>query len=180
MRKLVAGLFMSVDGVMESPEQWTGPYMNAEVGQAIGAQFAASDAMLLGRRTYETFSRAFAGGTDGMAAQMNASPKYVVSKTLKSADWENTTLICGDVVEEIKKLKAKPGRNIAISGSASLVRWLLRNNLLDELNLIVPPVVVGSGRRLFEDGEAQGNLELVDSKTFSTGVLSLTYAPSGK
>jgi dihydrofolate reductase len=179
MRKIVAGLFMSVDGIMESPEKWTGPYMNGEVGQAIGSQFAASDTMLLGRRTYETFAQAFAGGTDGMAAQMNSTPKFVVSKTLKSADWQNSTLISGDVFQEIKKLKNKPGRNIAISGSASLVRWLLQNNLLDELNLIVPPVVVGSGRRLFEDGEGKGQLKLIDSKAFSTGVLSLTYAPAG-
>lgn len=154
MRKIVAGLFMSVDGVMESPEKWIGPYMDAELGGAIGSSFATSDALLLGRRTYETFARSFSGGTEGMAAQMNSTPKYVVSTTLKSADWENSTLICGDVVQEIKKLKQKPGKNIGISGSASLVRWLIKNNLLDELNLIVPPVVVGSGRRLFEDGEA--------------------------
>jgi dihydrofolate reductase len=178
MRKIVAGLFLSVDGVMESPEKWTGPYMDQEVGQAIGSQFAASDTMLLGRRTYETFAGAFAGRTDPMAAQMNNTPKYVVSTTLKSADWDNSSLITGDLVEEITKLKKQPGKNIGIGGSASLVRWLLRHNLLDELNLIVPPVVVGQGRRLFEDGEAGVPLKLVDSKAFASGVLSLTYAPA--
>jgi dihydrofolate reductase len=177
MRKVVAGLFMSLDGVMESPEKWTGAYMNDEVGQAIGSQFAASDAMLLGRRTYETFAGSFAGRTDPMAAQMNNTPKYVVSETLKSAEWENSTVINGDVVEAIKKLKAQPGKNIAISGSPTLVRWLLRNGLLDELNLIVPPIVVGGGRRLFEGADGQ-RVELVDCKAFSTGVLSLTYAPA--
>lgn len=176
MRKIVAGLFMSVDGVIEAPEKWTGPYMDQEVGGQIGSHFAASDAMLLGRRTYETFAAAFSGGNEGMAAQMNNTPKYVVSKTLKSADWANSTLIDGDLVEEIKRLKQQPGKNISISGSPTLIRSLIANGLLDELNLIVPPVVVGSGKRLFPDGEVKSPLKLVDCKAFSTGTLSLTYA----
>jgi dihydrofolate reductase len=179
MRKIVAGLFLSLDGVMESPEEWTGPYMNDEMGQAIGSQLAAADAMLLGRRTYQTFAAAFSDETHPMATQMNSTPKFVVSTTLATADWRNSTLIKGDVVEEVTKLKQQPGKNIVISGSPTLVRSLLRDNLLDELNLLVPPIVVGSGGRLFEDGSGRLALKLVDSKTFSTGVLSLTYAPAG-
>lgn len=175
MRKVVAGLFMSLDGVVEAPEKWTGPYMNAEVGQAIGSQMAAMDAMLLGRVTYQTFAASFAGGSDPMATQMNNIPKYVVSTTLDSADWQNSTLIRGDVAAQLDELKHLPGKNIGISGSATLVRSLLRNNLLDELGLIVPPIVVGSGRKLFEGWDQSLPLELVESKTFSNSVLSLTY-----
>jgi dihydrofolate reductase len=179
MRKIAAGLFMSLDGVMESPEQWTGPYMNDEMGQAIGAQLAAADTMLLGRVTYQTFAAAFAEGTDPMAAQMNSTPKLVVSTTLGKAEWQNSTLINGDVVTELTRLKQLPGKNIAISGSATLVRSLLYARMLDELNLLVPPLVVGRGRRLFEDDGTQVPLKLLDTKTFSSGVLSLSYGPPG-
>ncbi len=109
---------------------------------------------------------------------MNRTPKFVVSTTLKSADWENSSLIKGDVAAELKKLKGQKGKNISVSGSATLVRWLLRNGLLDELNLLVPPIVVGEGQRLFDDHDGEIRLRLVDSKAFSTGVLSLTYAPA--
>jgi dihydrofolate reductase len=175
MRKIVAGLFMSLDGVVEAPEKWTGPSMNAEVGQAIGSQTAAMDAMLLGRLTYQTFAASFAGGSDPMATQMDSTPKYVVSTTLHSADWQNSTLISGDVAAQLTELKQRPGKNIGISGSATLVRSLLRDNLLDELALIVPPIVVGGGKTLFEGCDQALPLALVDSKTFSNGVLSLTY-----
>lgn len=178
MRKIVAGLFVSVDGVMEAPERWTGPYMNDEVGQAIGSRFAESDAMLLGRVTYQTFAAAFSGGTDPMASQINSTPKFVVSTTLASVEWQNSTLIKGDVLEEITRLKQQAGRNIGISGSVTLVRSLLRDRLLDELNLLVPPVIVGAGRRLIEGGGDTLPLQLVDSKAFSNGVLSVTYAPA--
>lgn len=176
MRKIVAGLFMSVDGIIEAPEKWTGPYMDQEVGGQIGSHFATSDAMLLGRHTYETFAAAFAEGNEGMAAQMNSTPKYVVSRTLKSANWANSTLISGDVIEQIKRLKQQPGKNISISGSPTLIRSLIAYGLLDELNLIVPPVLVGSGQRLFLEGGARSSLKLLDCKTFKTGTLSLTYA----
>ena len=178
MRKIVAGLWLSVDGVMETPEKWTGSYGSDEVGQAIGAQMGSGDAMLLGRRTYETFAAAFAGQNNPMADRMNGTPKFVVSTTLKSADWENSTLIKGDPLAEITKLKQQPGKNIVISGSATLVRWLLQHRLLDELNLMVPPIVVGHGRRLFEDSDPEVRLKLLHSQPFSNGVLSLTYAPA--
>lgn len=176
MRKIVAGLFMSLDGVVESPEQWTGPYMNDEVGQQIQSHFVNSDAMLLGRKTYETFARSFAGETHPMAQQMNSRRKYVVSKTLQDAEWANSTIIDGDTLKAISALKGEPGKNISISGSPTLVRSLIRDNLLDELNLLVPPVVVGRGKRLFEEGMGGVTLKLIDCKPFSTGLLSLTYA----
>ncbi len=179
MRKITAGLFISLDGVVESPDKWTGPYFNDELGQQIGSQFAASDTLLLGRVTYQTFASAFAGQTGGMADQMNNTPKVVVSTTLQQADWQNSTLITGNVAEAISTLKQQPGKNIAISGSATLVRRLLRESLLDELQLLLFPLVLGGGTRLFADGSTPVPLKLLDSKTFSTGVLALTYGPAG-
>jgi dihydrofolate reductase len=180
MRKIVAGLFVTLDGVVEAPEKWNFQYFNDEMGAAIGAQMAASDTMLLGRRTYETFAASFSGAPadDPMAAQMNNTPKLVVSTTLERAEWQNSTLISGNVVEEITKVKQQPGKDIAISGSATLVHSLLRDRLLDELRLMVHPIVVGSGKRLFDDATEQIPLKLLDSKTFSTGVLYVTYAPA--
>ena len=120
MRKIVAGLMMSVDGVVEAPETWTGPYFSPEIGQAVGSLMANGDTMLLGRVTYQTFAASFAGNTsDPMAAQMNAVPKVVVSATLDQADWENPALIRHDVPQEITRLKEQPGQNINISGSAT-------------------------------------------------------------
>lgn len=176
MRKIVAGLFMSLDGVMEAPETWTGPYMSDEVGQAIGSQMATSDTLLLGRVTYQTFAAAFSGGSDPMASQMNSMPKLVVSTTLTGADWQNSTLIKANVVEELARLKQQSGRNIGITGSATLVRSLLRDGLLDELNLLIPPVIVGRGRRLFEEGGDHLRLKLVSTHAFSNGVFSVAYA----
>jgi len=181
MRKIVAGLFISLDGVVESPEKWHFPYFNDEMGAAVGALMAASDTMLLGRVTYQGFAAFWpnAGADDPVAAQMNNTPKLVVSTTLDTVEWQNSTLIKGNVAEELTKLKQQPGKDIGITGSATLVRSLLRDNVLDELHLLVHPIVVGSGKRLFPDGGDQVALGLVDSQTFSTGVLHLTYAPAG-
>ena len=182
MRKIIAGLFMSLDGVVESPEQWHFPYFNDEMGAAVEAQMAESDAMLLGRRTYQEFAAYWAdkGSDEPFADQMNKTPKYVASTTLDKVEWENSTLIEGNVVEELTKLKQQPGKNISITGSATLVRSLLQDGVLDELRLLVHPIVVGHGKRLFEEGTGQVPLKLVDSKTFTTGVLSLTYQPVGE
>ena len=179
MRKIVASLFVSLDGVVEAPETWTGPYFCPEIGQHIGTSFAASDTLLLGRVTYQTFAASFAGDTGGdpMAAQMTATPKVVVSSTLQAAEWENSTLIRGDVATEITRLKQQPGKNIAISGSATLASWLLREGLLDELDLLLFPVGIGHGKRLFS-GEGQVGLTLTGSETFSSGVVHLTYHPA--
>ncbi|MDQ6831807.1 MAG: dihydrofolate reductase family protein [Chloroflexota bacterium] len=181
MRKIVAGLFISLDGVTESPDKWQMPYRHDESRAYILAQMDAADAMLLGRVTYQAFASYWpdAPADDPFTARMNDTPKYVVSTTLETAEWQNSTLINGNVVEEITRLKQQPGKNIGVTGSATLVRSLLRDNLLDELRLMVHPIVVGSGKRLFEHGGDPLPLKLVDSRTFSTGVLSLTYAPAG-
>jgi dihydrofolate reductase len=113
------------------------------------------------------------------ATHMNNTPKYVVFKTLDKAEWNNSTLISGNVAEEITKLKQQSGKNIGITGSATLVQSLLQDDLLDELGLMIHPVVVGSGKRLFQEGGGPKGLKLVDSMTFSTGVVSLTYQPAG-
>jgi dihydrofolate reductase len=181
MRKVIAGLFISLDGVVESPEKWHFLYFNDEMMEAVGSQMAASDAMLLGRVTYQEFAAYWPGVSaedDPIAAVMNNTPKYVVSTTLDAAEWQNSTLIKGNIAEEITKLKQQPGKNIGITGSPTLVDSLLQDDLLDELRLLVHPVVVGSGKRLFKDGGDLKRLKLVDSKTFSTGVLSLIYQPA--
>jgi dihydrofolate reductase len=182
MRKVVASEFVSLDGVVESPDKWHFPYFNDQMEEAIGAAMAASDAMLIGRVLYEEWA-AFWPKQDPdenpVAAQMNGVRKYVVSTTLEEPlQWQNSTLIGDNVAEEILRLKEQPGKDISISGSPTLVRSLLQDDLLDELRLMVHPIVVGSGKRLFEDGGAQKALQLVDSKTFSTGVLYLTYQPA--
>jgi dihydrofolate reductase len=182
MWKVVASEFVSLDGVVESPEKWHFPYFNDQMGDAIGAAMAATEAMLMGRVLYEEWA-AFWPKQDPdenpVAAQMNGVRKYVVSTTLEEPlEWENSTLIGDNIAEEISKLKEQPGKDISISGSPTLVRSLLEEDLLDELRLMVHPIVVGSGKRLFEDGGDQKALQLVDSKTFSTGVLYLTYRPA--
>ncbi|MEV4182037.1 dihydrofolate reductase family protein [Streptosporangium canum] len=183
MRKIAAGLFVSLDGVTESPEKWHFTYFSDEMGAAVGEQMAAADTMLLGRRTYEEFAGYWpsqAGTGNQLADQMNDTPKLVVSTTLDTVEWQNSTLIKDNVVEELTKLKEQPGKDISITGSATLVRSLLRAGVLDELRLLVHPIVVGSGKRLFEDGGDQVPLKLIDSQTFSTGVLYLTYGLADK
>jgi dihydrofolate reductase len=182
MRKIVAGLFLSLDGVMESPEQWQFPYFNDEMGQAIAAQMAESDTMLLGRRTYQEFAAYWPNQPSDapMAELMNTTPKLVASTTLDTVDWKNSSLLRGSLVEELTKLKLQPGKNMNITGSATLVRSLLRHDLLDELRLMVCPILVGSGRLLFEQAGDRKELALLDSRTFSTGVVSLTYALAGE
>ena len=175
MRKIVANLFVSLDGVVESPEQWTGPYFSGDIGQMIGSEMAQADTMLLGRVTYQTFAASFAGQAGGMADQMNAIPKIVVSGTLKTADWQNSTLVSSP--SELAAYTQQAGRNIAISGSAGLVRSLLGSGLLDELRLLLFPVVVGSGQRLFNTVTERLPLTLLDSRTFSGGAVQLTYQP---
>jgi dihydrofolate reductase len=181
MRKIVAGLFMTLDGVVEAPDKWQLPaHFNDEMGAVLEAGMAASDTMLLGRRTYQEFAGYWPdqGSDVPFADHINNIPKLVVSTTLDTVEWRNSTLVKGDVAQELGKLKQQPGKNISITGSGTLVAWLLRQGLLDELGLLVHPIVVGSGRRLFQDAGDQVPLKLLDSKTFSTGVQSLTYAPA--
>jgi dihydrofolate reductase len=177
MRKIVAGLFISLDGVIEDANEWTGPWFNAQVGEAVGSMIAAQDAMLLGRVTYDGFAAYWPHQTGQMADTMNGAAKYVVSGTLKSADWQNTTLIPGDrAAEQIAQLKRQPGKDIGMTGSGTLVTWLLREGLLDELHLLVFPVVLGHGKRLFAEPGDKVPLKLTGSAAFETGVLSLAYA----
>ena len=181
MRKVVAVELVSVDGVMEAPEEWAFSYSNDEMEEANAAGMAASDAMLLGGVTYQEFASYWPyqnSAEQPFTDYLNNTPKFVVSTTLEEPlEWQNSTLIKGNVAEEIARLKQQPGKNITILGSATLVRSLLRDGLLDELGLMVFPVVLGTGKRLFEDGGDQKALNLVDSKTFATGVLYLIYQP---
>ncbi len=179
MRKVVASELVSLDGVMESPEKWSFQFHNDEMAEANEAGMAASDAMLLGRVTYQEFASYWPyqnSADQPFTDYLNNTPKFVVSTTLaEPLQWQNSTLIQENVAEEIAKLKRQPGKDIGIVGSGTLVRSLLRDDLLDELSLMVHPIVVGNGKRLFEDEGDQKALELVDSKAFGTGVLYLTY-----
>lgn len=178
MRKIVAGLFVSLDGVIESPDKWSMQYFNEELGQTVGELMAANDTLLLGRKTYEEFAAAFGNDTSGSpdAAMMNGFQKVVVSNTLTRADWQNSTVLNGDAAEGVARLKQQPGGTIGMSGSNTLLRSLLRQGLVDELHLLVVPVVVGSGKRLVEGEGEQLPLKLTASNTLSNGVLHLTYA----
>jgi dihydrofolate reductase len=181
MREIIAGLFMTLDGVTESPEKWSFPYFNDEVGQVIGSNMDSSDTILLGRRTYEEFADYWPDKTaaeDPFADYINDTPKLVVSTTLKTLEWRNSSLIQGDVLDEIAKVKQQPGKKIAMTGSVTLVGSLLSAGLLDELSLLVSPIVLGNGKRLFENGGSPVGLKLIDSKTLSNGVLSLAYGPA--
>ena len=176
MRKIVSGLFISLDGVIEAPNDWTGPWFNPELGQAVGSFIAAQDAMLLGRVSYDEFAAYWPQQTGDMADTMNGTVKYVVSGTLKSAEWQNSTLIpAASAIAEIAELRQRPGKNIGMTGSATLISSLLREGLLDELHLFVFPVVLGSGKRLFAAPGDKLPLKLINSATFDTGVLHLTY-----
>ncbi len=178
MRRIVAGLFTSLDGVVESPERWQTPYFNEEMGAEIGAQMAQSDTMLLGRRTYEEFAAFWPGqGAAGPGAFMNNVQKVVVSTTLGTPEWQNSTVIRGDIAQELTNLKRQPGNDILVSGSITLVSSLVRHRLLDELGLMVCPVLVGHGRRVFDDTGDPIPLTLTGSKALSTGVVHLTYRP---
>jgi len=177
MRKVVAGLFVSLDGVVEGPENWTGPYFSPQIGQEIGSLMAQGDTMLLGRKTYETFAASFGSETGGMADAMNNTPKLVASTTLQEVTWQNSTLIKGDLAGELTRIKQQDGKNINISGSVTLIRSLLREGLLDELRLQLFPVVIGSGARLFEGYGEHLGLTLADTQTFDNGVVNLIYRP---
>lgn len=183
MRKVIAVEMVSLDGVMEKPEEWAFSYSNDEMNEANASGMAASDAMLLGRVTYEQMAGFWPeqpGGTP-MVDYINRVSKFIVSTTLEEPlQWNNSTLISGNVAEEIAALKRQPGKDITVLGSADLVQSLLRDGLLDELSLMVHPVVLGSGKRLFEDRGNMEALDLVDSKSFNTGVVSLTYRAEGK
>jgi dihydrofolate reductase len=183
MRRVGAWELVSLDGVMERPEEWAFSYSDGEMREASASGMAASDALLLGRVTYEHLAAYWPNqpGGEPMVDYINSVPKYVVSGTLEEPlAWNNSTIISGNVAEEIARLKRQPGKDITILGSGTLVRSLLRDGLLDELTLMVHPVVLGSGKRLFEDRSDARALMLASSRTFSTGVVSLAYRPADK
>ena len=172
---LKSGLFISLDGVIESPETWHFPYFNDQMGAAVGDMMSGNDAILIGRKTYDDFAAYWPNADPGdpMTGVMNGTRKYVVSNTLTEPTWENTSVISGDVAAELTRLKADT--RLGTTGSATLVRWLIEQGLVDELHLLVHPIVVGHGKKLFVDG-ATVPLKLVSAVTFDTGVLHLVYA----
>ena len=177
MRKVVVSEFLTLDGVMEEPT-WTVPYRNDESAKFKYNELFSSDALLLGRVTYQGFAQAWPSQTDeqGFADRMNSLPKYVVSTTLDKVEWNNSHLIKANLAEEINRLKQQPGENILVYGSATLVRSLMQLNLVDQYNLLVFPLVLGSGKRLFNEGE-KANLTLAQTQAFPSGVVALTYTP---
>jgi dihydrofolate reductase len=183
MRRVVASEFVSLDGVMEDPS-WTFGFESDDRDQFKFDELAAADALLLGRVTYEGFASAWPQmeeQTGEYGAWMNGYPKHVVSTTLQQPlEWNNSTLVEGDVAEEVSRLKDQPGKDILIFGSADLVNTLMQHDLIDEYRLMVFPVIVGSGKRLFNEGGDTRSLKLVGTQTFDSGAIVLTYEPAGE
>ncbi|MGH2586234.1 MAG: dihydrofolate reductase family protein [Dehalococcoidia bacterium] len=177
MRKLIESTFVSLDGVISAPQEWSPPYWDEEHAAYARDLFFAADAMLLGRATYEGFAAAWPSRTgDEFSDRFNSVPKYVASRTLvEPLEW-NATLIKGDVAEEIAKLKQQPGQNIVKYGTGELDRTLMEHNLVDEFHFWVFPVAAGKGDRLF-DGIGTTHLKLIDTTRFASGIVVLTYAP---
>jgi len=184
MRKIIAGLFISLDGVVEAPDQWHFPYFNDEMGAAVGESLGGHEIMLFGRKTYDSFAGAWpgreaAGEADAQfAKELGDTRKIVVSNQELTFTWRNSEQLRGGLVEAVTALKNEPGGSIGMSGSVSVVRQLLAAALLDELHLLLHPIAVRKGMRLFDEGEPVIPLKLLSSQTFTTGVLNLVYAPS--
>jgi len=190
MRKLIVSEFITLDGVIQAPGGadedrdggfahggWTWPYWHEEIGKALVSVIRTADAFLLGRRTYVGHADAFEPLAPGdfFGDVMNAPAKYVVSKTLEKPKWRNTTVIRGDVVRAVRDLKARPGEKILTDGSSQLVHTLLANDLVDELRLLVYPLAVGSGKRLFRDGGGLARYKLLETTPYPSGVVGLHY-----
>ncbi len=184
MRKITAGVFISLDGVVEEPAEWHFPYFNEEMGAAVTASLGAADTVLFGRKTYDSFAgawpeRELAGEEDaGLAKTLGDNRKIVVSNQKLEFTWRNSEQLEGDLVEAVTALKNEPGGDIGLSGSISVVRQLLAAGLLDELHLFVHPIAIRKGLRLFDEGETPIPLRLISSETFKTGVLYLVYGPA--
>jgi dihydrofolate reductase len=185
VRKIIASMFISLDGVVEAPDQWHFPYFNDEMGAAVDRVFGTADTLLIGRETYDSFAGAWpereaAGGEDAdFAKKLGDARKIVVSNQQLEFTWRNSEQLKGELVEAVTALKNEPGdTHIAMSGSPSVVRQLLAAGLLDELHLLVHPIVVRKGMRLFDEGESPIPLKLISSKTLKTGVLDLVYGPA--
>jgi dihydrofolate reductase len=180
MGRIIVTEFLTVDGVMESPEQWQFPHHSPDTQEFVAQNLMSLHGQLLGRVTYEIFSGFWPTQTNnefGIADKLNSMPKYVVSTTLQEANWNNTSIISGNVVESIKALKHSMDGDIGIPGSRMLIQSLMNTDIIDEFQLLVYPVVLGDGSRLFDNGMHNQPLKLVDSKTFKSGVVALTYQP---
>ena len=197
MSKIVVNTNVTLDGVMQGPAGpdedprggfehggWATPYFDRVMAEQAGQGIAQGGAFLFGRRTYELFAGSW-GSIDQMRAHpigvaLNETPKYVASNTLTEPRWEHTTVLRGDLAEAITGLKAKPGGELQVHGSGALTRWLLDNHLVDEINLLVCPVVVGQGTRLFPDAGLDMALDLVDSRAYPKGITLQVYRPAGR
>jgi dihydrofolate reductase len=188
MRKLIVTEYVTLDGVMEAPggepghphTGWTFDFHDSQQEEFKFEEVLEADAQLIGRVTYESFAGSWPRLSGEFADRMNSMPKYVVTSTLDELEWENSTAIKGDVVAEVKKLKEGDGGPIIVAGSRTLVHTLLENDLVDELRLMVFPVVVGSGGRVFPESRDKLKLELADTTTFDSGVQVHTYKPVGR
>jgi len=178
--RLVATEYLSFDGVFEEPGHWSGPWFNDEAGQFKYGELQEADAQLLGRKTYQGFAAAWPTmeGTGDFGEKMNTMPKYVVTSTLKKLDWAGSVIVKGDVAEEVRKLKQKPGRDLLLAGSGQLFNTLMRENLIDVYRFMVHPVVLGKGRKLFVDDNDKRPLDLKQSRTLGTGIVILEYVPA--
>jgi dihydrofolate reductase len=180
MRKIVATEYVSLDGVMDEPGKWSGPFFNDEAAKFKYDELFASDALLLGRVTYEGFAKAWPTmeGTGDFGERMNGMPKYVVSTTLRNPEWTNSRVISQNVVEEIAKLKEESGQDLLLSGSGKLLHTLMEHDLVDEYRLMLHPIVLGDGKRLFENESQAKALKLVETKPLASGIVILTYHPA--
>ena len=196
MKKLVVGTFLTLDGVMQAPGDskedteggfrhggWQMPLFDDDAGKFISEQIAATDALLLGRMTYQIFAAYWpnAPADDPIARKLNSVPKYVVSTTLKKVEWNNSTLISRNLAEEVAKLKQQPGSGtLTVTGSGKLAQSLMRLNLVDEYELWIHPIILGSGKRLFADGIGPLNLKLVNTRKTGSGIVILNYRSQSK
>ena len=180
--RVVATEYLSLDGVFEEPGVWSGPFFNEEAGQFKWEELRASDALLLGRKTYLGFATAWPSMTDevGFADKMNSMTKYVVSSKLDHADWSGSQLIAGDAVENVRRLQKQRGGDLLLSGSAQLFNALRQEDVIDVYRFMLFPIVLGTGRRLFADGADEKTLALTQTRMLSSGVVILEYEPVRK
>jgi dihydrofolate reductase len=192
MRKLISTTFLTLDGIMQAPGGpgeddssgfksggWIGDRWDGTLDEVMGATLGKKPALLLGRKTYDIFAAYWPHTTEPGADELNNAQKYVVSRTLDKVDWQNTTLIKGDAVKEINKLKEMDGPELQVHGSSNLLQTLLKYGLVDEMQIIIFPVIVGNGKRLFGEGLDPSNLKLLNSRTSAKGVIVAWYEPAG-